>query len=218
MKSLEKRNASWKTNCGTTSTYAHKEFDRELRESAKLAFSKTFESGDLVVAQGSKCSSVFFVVRGSVDFIVTIQGTQTELASQFTMPSHSHTKEFTMDNTKDNSGSLEERKIRFFETGLSQTSYNHNGRFHSKLITQCINGSVESPYEASLPQSANKLDESHTKNILHQIPFHPRPPLMHHEGICSPRTRQFVQKPKSPRKVQRTFRLKTGMGGNIMGL
>jgi len=237
LKSIEHQNAIWRTTYGTTSVSAHKQFDRELRESAKFAFSKSLASGNVVVAQGSKCNSIFFVVRGSVDVIVTLQGMQTSSVSKVTLPTQLQAQAITAVSVKDGS----EQDIRYYKRATSPISYVHNGNFHSNLVIQCVNGplitthssidaenlklqvsSHRSPVfvnsDTRLSGIPNKITQSKASfSFQNQQPISPKPPIEQHQVHCSPRTRRFVQEPKLKRKFQKVFRLKTVMGGNVIG-
>ncbi len=211
---------------------AHKQADREFRELAKFAFSKFFHAGDIIFQQGSTCGSVLFVVSGSVDIIVTLQGTQASHVIEEPIR-HIHTRQprsFYAGHP-----SCELLIVSSNAPHVHPHKFVHNSDFHSKLISDVINHSNDSVQKRFDHQQlilkglatfdcfssgeedmfiSDKLINS--QRTQHESVFIPRPPLIQKKGLCSPRARSFIEMSRS-RMTTKSFRLKSAIGGNTIG-
>jgi hypothetical protein len=211
---------------------ANKQADREFRELAKFAFSKRFHSGAVVFQQGSACGSVFVVVSGTVDVIVTLQGTNASQpigASQF----QTHQKVMSQ-TTKMISVSDQPMHVSRAPVDTQPHSYAHNSFFYSKLISDVINDSdianqtgktfphfkyqgSNTAYRSLVEKDFLVRNESNAKSLSqNEMNFIPRPPVLQKKDSCSPRARNLVHDSRS-RMNSKTFRLKAAMGGNVVG-
>lgn len=211
---------------------AHKQADREFRELAKFAFSKRFHSGAVVFQQGSACGSVFVVVSGTVDVIVTLQGTNASQpigASSAQLQNH---QKVVSQTTKMISDQL--MPVNRAAVDTQPHSYAHNSFFHSKLISDVINDSdIGNQTGKTIPhfkyQGSNVTyrsleekdflvrNESNAKSLSQdEMNFIPRPPVLQKKDLCSPRSRNLVHDSRS-RMNSKSFRLKAAMGGSVVG-
>jgi CRP-like cAMP-binding protein len=209
----------------------HKQADREFRELAKFAFSKRFHSGAVVFQQGSACGSVFIVVSGTVDIIVTLQGTHA--SQQIDAPSVPFQTRQKVVNQSITLKSEQPIPVTRAPIDMKPHNYAHNNLFYSKLISDVINHSNVSrqternsphfKYQGSTTKcpSLDEKDfqgtESSVKSLCQiEKNFIPRPPFLQKKNLCSPRARNLVHDSRS-RMNSKSFRLKAAMSGNIVG-
>jgi hypothetical protein len=245
LKSIEHRNMVL-PHLGSFGHENQKQADRDFRELAKFAFSKCFHSGDVVVEQGSVCSSIFFVVNGSFDIIVSLKGTLTLHPNQLSNSAQAIASDSTIE--------IENNRLTapsFFHKVLKAevSKFTHSNAFHAKLISEVMSNSNHKfetldgdNYQHS--SSSLKIDDSSTDALQVGLVPHvaigsqesskfafgycksqsdqfPRPPGFKFQDFRSPRAGKYVQHihdSRSRRKLQKTFHLKTAVGGNVIGL
>ncbi len=119
----------------SSSSENYKQADRDFRELAKFAFSKRFCAGDVVFQQGSACGSVFVIVNGFADVIVTLQGSQNSqpIDAPFVQFHTDHGDPIPIVNITSDQPIVASKLL------LTQPhKYVHSNDFHSKFISDII--------------------------------------------------------------------------------
>jgi CRP-like cAMP-binding protein len=224
LKSMVHLNAFTKNGVKSSSSENYKQADRDFRELAKFAFSKRLCAGDVVFQQGSACGSVFVIVNGFADVVVTLQG------SQISQPIDAPFVQFHTDH-----GALipsvnitSDQPIVASKSFLTQShKYKHSNSFHSKFISDIIDdSSIEMGAGGELVTSGNSsIDEkvvfvgeqSNVKSRFdNEIKYIPRPPIFPKREVCFSRVRNFEHNSRS-RFISKSFRLKTALSGHVIG-
>jgi CRP-like cAMP-binding protein len=219
---------------GFSAAEEHKLADREFRDLAKFAFSKRFRSGDVIAGQGSACASVFFVVSGSVDILVSLQGEQSSRSLSAPLVQNESQPQL---NRVAKCNHIQQRVHLKRSLDRDACGYSISSSFHHKLICDVMNHlddetqeenhfEQEFSFKSHHPesskfenrdalQSSNKPDD--LGSTLFNTKFIPRPPFEQKEVNVSPRVRKVVENSALQRKCSKSFHLKTALAGNVIG-